>query len=507
MGGDGNERSNIKRLPLGVSIILASLVFGSLRQGAYHLWQHQVFGFMVVVGGIAFLRFTSLQMTRRVSVVVVPLLVSSVLSTWFSDERSNASSTFVLIGLVLVAMLACGTVAANHETTVVPALVGVACLVAATAIWGVAFHTTPWGRITEGIWRGSSSLTYANAAAGILGPMTLLTMAKAANQDGRLYAVAGTLTAIGLISTQSRGGALAFVLAGALVLVHLGPRRFSTTAIPMLLGIGIGAPLLVLRAPENLAPFPVATMTLVVVGLGATALSWQFRHRLPAPHLLFFVGLPVCGLLAGLAGVGSALAPRLSLRSGTTFGGESANVLLGDRAKTWEVASQEFANHPLLGNGPGAVELRWEQGGRGFRAMFVHNEYLELAVTHGVVGLLALLVSVGLFVRYLRPQPSTAPFMIALVAFMAHSSLDFLWHIPMLPVFFASIAGVALGLSAHLSAPDSPSAIPRSTFSEAMSISEALNGPGGVNGGTTGGFEQIHETHPSGVDRSHGVAR
>jgi len=30
--------------------------------------------------------------------------------------------------------------------------------------------------------------------------MTLLTMAKAANQDGRLYAVAGTLTAIGLIS-------------------------------------------------------------------------------------------------------------------------------------------------------------------------------------------------------------------------------------------------------------------------------------------------------------------
>jgi len=30
---------------------------------------------------------------------------------------ANASSTFVLIGLVLVAMLACGTIAANHETT------------------------------------------------------------------------------------------------------------------------------------------------------------------------------------------------------------------------------------------------------------------------------------------------------------------------------------------------------------------------------------------------------
>ena len=411
-------------------IILASLVFASLRQGAYHLWQHQVFVALLILGALALLRSIDLRLAYRVLLIAAPLVLSSVVSLALAGGRSNAPSTFVLIGLIAVAMLAMASVAGHHETTIVAALLGVACVVAATAIWGVAFQSTPWGRITEGVWRGSSSLTYSNAAAAILGPTTLLAMAKAVNDNGRLYAVVATFTSIGFIATQSRGGALAFVLAGVLLLIHLGLRRFAAALIPMMFGVSLGAPLLIVRAQDAMEPGGYRAIALVTVGLGATAIVWPVRKRIPKPHLLLFGGVPIVGLALGLTGLREVIAPRLSLSSGTTFGGENANVLLGDRAKTWEVAWAEFINRPLVGNGPGEVELRWVQEGRGFRAMFVHNEYLELAVTHGVVGFLALIISVLVFVRFLRLDASTAPFAIALVNFMAHSTFDFLWHIP-----------------------------------------------------------------------------
>ena len=498
MGGIAEQRRD-DRLPAGAAIILASLVFGSLRQGAYHLWQHQVFVALLALGAILFLRQATVQMTLRVSLILAPLVLSSVVSVALAEARSDAASTFVLIGVIALAMLASGVVAAHHETTVLTALIGVACVVGATAIWGVTFHSAPWGRITEGVWRGSSSLTYSNAAAAILGPVTLLAVIKAAHTDGRLYAVAATFTSIGFITTQSRGGALAFVFAGVLMLFHLKPRRFATVMIPVMLGVAVGAPLLILRSQDAGEPAGFVAIALVAVGLCATTISWSGRHRIPKPHLLIFVGVPLLGLVVGLTGLGEAIAPRLSLRSGTTFGGQNANVLLGDRAKTWEVAWGEFLNSPLFGNGPGEVDLAWVQEGRGFRVMFVHNEYLELAVTHGVFGVGALLVSTVIFIRFVRLNSSTAPLVIALVNFMAHSTFDFLWHIPMLPVFFASVAGVALGLSAHSATSVRPDAPNRSTTDPNSPIPERLDGNGGFDGADLHQLEQYQEAGASGV--------
>ena len=458
------ERVRGDRIPIGMMIILASLVFATLRQGGYYLWQHQVFVALFGLGVVALARCLSLEGVKTVAAIVLPLVLSSVVSTALADDRSNAMSTFVLVGLVGLAMLAGRVVGArHHETTTIPALVGIAFIVAGSAIWGVSFQTAPWGRITEGVWRGSSVLTYANASAGVLGPVTLLAMTKAANQDSRLYAAAGTFTAIGLVSTQSRGGALAFVLAGVLVLVHLRPRQFAATTIPMLVGISIGAPMLVMRARDAVEPAGPLAIVLALAGVGATVLCWPHRSRLPKPHVLLFAGAPIGAIAVSLSGLAGSISPRLTLRSGTTSGGEDANVLLGDRAKTWEVAWGQFSERPLFGHGPGEVELRWVEQGRGFRAMFVHNEYLEFGVTHGVVGLAALVVSVGMFIHFARLSKTTIPLFIALVNFLVHSAFDFLWHIPMLPVFFASVAGVAVGLSAHLSPATSRYSIKTST--------------------------------------------
>ena len=99
MGGIAEQRRD-DRLPAGAAIILASLVFGSLRQGAYHLWQHQVFVALLALGAILFLRQATVQMTLRVSLILAPLVLSSVVSVALAEARSDAASTFVLIGVI-----------------------------------------------------------------------------------------------------------------------------------------------------------------------------------------------------------------------------------------------------------------------------------------------------------------------------------------------------------------------------------------------------------------------
>ena len=254
-------------------------------------------------------------------------------------------------------------------------------------------------------------------------------------------------TGIGFASTQSRGGALVFVLVGLFLIAHLGLRRFATTVLPMLLGIVIGLPLLMLRASVDAEPAPLLVVALLVVGLSATAVTWPYREHLPKPHLLLAA---LCASVLGIAArtpLGEALSARLSIRGGTRFGGPDAGVLLGDRSNTWRVAFGEFQERPIFGHGPGELELRWIEEGRSFSTTFVHNEYLELAATHGLVGVVALLASVVFLSRVLRFDATTAPFALALLAFMAHSAFDFLWHIPILPVFFATTLGAWLVLS------------------------------------------------------------
>lgn len=444
------------QLPVGVVVVLGALGFAAHRQGAYHEWQHLVFGALVAVGALALLpRAIRSSTTKTIGLAVAPLLASSLLSLGLAEDRSNATSTFVLIALIAAGLLAGAVSPGQHVNTVLIALTTIAVFIAATAIWGVATHSTPWGRITAGVWRGSSSLTYANAAAAVLGPVTLLATVRAAHTNNRWFAVAGVFTAVGFASTQSRGGALAFVIVALGLVVHLGVRRTATTGLPMLLGVGIGLPAVLLRSSVDAQPAPLLVVALLLLGLAATALTWPLRDRLPSPHLLLAGATAMSVALIAITPLRSAFGARLSLRSSTRFAGQDAQVLLGDRSNTWRVAFERFGESPIVGHGPGEVDLRWMQEGRSFSAIFVHNEYLELMVTHGAVGPAALVLSIVVLARALRFDASTAPFAFALAAFMIHSAFDFLWHIPMLPVFFAAVLGLWLGISYRSRRPDS----------------------------------------------------
>lgn len=82
---------------------------------------------------------------------------------------------------------------------------------------------------------------------------------------------------------------------------------------------------------------------------------------------------------------------------------------------------------------------------------YVHNEYLQVLAELGFVGLallIVLLASLAWAVWRGRPHaPSTAVWAGAaagLAALAVHSALDFLWHLPAIPLAGAVLAGLVL---------------------------------------------------------------
>lgn len=434
--------------PLSALVVLGGLAYALFEQGAYHEHQHRLFAVVLALAGLMLVATPRERQAGLTSIMIAsPLFVSSVVSLLFSSDGTDAKSTFLLIAMVAIG-LAAGAAARVGRSTVEGTMVALATVVAGTAIVGVARQMGPWGRLTGDVWRGSSSLTYSNAAAAIVGPMALFAFIRAIDDDNRAYGVATTALSLGFVATQSRGGALALLVVAAATLWRRPVGLVARSALPVAAGVFVGAPVIVMGSAVSSAPIPVVVCGAALLGLALTALLWPFRERVQRPVAalsLFTVGSAAAALAVG----GSVVLERFTLRSGTTAQGPDAEVLFGDRANEWSAAWERALERPVVGHGPGVVDLRWTESGRTFQALFVHNEYLELLVTHGVVGLVALAASSRLLARRSAPDLAVVG---ALATFLLHASVDFLWHLPALPVFFALLAGTRIDLDDRRSA-------------------------------------------------------
>jgi O-antigen ligase len=108
--------------------------------------------------------------------------------------------------------------------------------------------------------------------------------------------------------------------------------------------------------------------------------------------------------------------------------------------------------HPLIGVGPGRARFFWtDAGGHGFVARYAHDEYLQLLVELGFVGLTGLLILlIGMVVTVVRgrrgAQVAPALWAGAVAAFavlVVHSGFDYLWQIPAIPLTGALLVGLA----------------------------------------------------------------
>jgi O-antigen ligase len=209
------------------------------------------------------------------------------------------------------------------------------------------------------------------------------------------------------------------LVAGLLTLVLLAGLR--GIAAP-LLGAGLAVAALAPSFPAGAPPRPLwAVAGLLAGGVVAVGPRWVRAVALLLPVLLI--------------GSGAALASRVSLASAGRTGALRAAL---------DMVS-------FTGTGLGRAEFFWlTADGNGQLARYVHNEYVQILVELGVVGLVLLLgvfaacvVTIRAGRHFPHPPGIRAGAIAALVALAVHSGFDFLWHIAVLPLAGALFVGLA----------------------------------------------------------------
>jgi O-antigen ligase len=91
-----------------------------------------------------------------------------------------------------------------------------------------------------------------------------------------------------------------------------------------------------------------------------------------------------------------------------------------------------------MGVGPSRNGLHWRRRGATYEARYVHNEYLQTAVDFGVVGLALLVACVAAIARILVRRKQLRPLLL-LASTCIVACFDFVWHIPVVPLFVAAL--------------------------------------------------------------------
>lgn len=442
VGADGVAREDDPGavLPPAGWLVVVALVYGTLAQGAFHRGPFRLVLLLLAAAAVAHgLSRRSWGPAPALGAIGAGAVALSILAT-AADLRAALPTLALLAGF----LVAVGVGAGLRDGAAARLLDGVIVsgLIASATAWvGVALHLEPWGLVVQGIWRGSSTLTYANATAALAGVAFLLAAARLVPSADRLAVLAAYGSAVGLLCSGSRAGGLA-VLVGLVVLARRsGVATTARSLVPVALGGAVAAVGLLpsVAAGDPARPF-VAALGLVAGGLVAVGLPVdRLRSVRPTGTALGLGAAGVAVLLAvGWAATGELRAARFDARS-------------EDRAAEWGATVDEFGSAPLFGVGPGRLELSWiGPDGVTYVAEYAHNEYLELLATFGLVGLAALVAGVVVVVVMRRRTGGGSPLddgaLAALAVLTVHSGFDFLWHIPVL----ALVGGVLVGLVARV---------------------------------------------------------
>jgi O-antigen ligase len=287
-------------------------------------------------------------------------------------------------------------------------------------------------------------LTYTNAAAGLLVPIAFVAVARLADSVARreraLRSAAVTVLLVSIGATFSRGGVVA-MLVGLMVFAFVADRRALARA---LVGPAIGASIaiagMLVSVPQNSHPHVVAASALLIAGIGiAVAIDSLAAWRGTAA---------VVGSAALAVVVAIAVSPSIR-HATTTIAHPRLTATSDDRVHESSTVVREIEQRSVFGAGGGSQTLQWSApDGSVMFDRYAHDEYLQVAWKSGVVGLGLLLAMLGAFaarIRRARREVSSALWVGAvagLCGLAASSALDFLWHVPVIPLVGAVLAGL-----------------------------------------------------------------
>ncbi|MEV8441015.1 O-antigen ligase family protein [Actinosynnema sp. NPDC051121] len=427
-------------LPHAVLLLLAAIAAAVVAQGGYYL-PGRLFSGVLVAAALA------LALRHRPAGLGLLPLPCAALAAWavlralLNGTFTHSLPTVATVGCLAASAFVAGRTNADQRRLGASVLVGAGVVVALTGWAAVVWRIPSWSVVADGLARAASTLTYPNAAAALLAALAVLALAlHTAHPHSSAPAGAVYALVVGVGATLSRAGLLA-LLAGLVALAAcIGVRPTLRHAGPPLLGalIALGA----------LAPsFPVAeparaglAVLGLVVGLAVTLVLDRVK--------------PVVRLVGVTLGFAAAVLAALSAHDlGTLLEGR-ISTSSPDRGGATGAALEHVAAQPWAGVGPGNAWFTFTAPTGESRVMrYVHNEYLQVLVDLGAIGLgLVLLVLLALAVTVWRGRSGTpwAGATAALVVLLVHSGFDFLWHLPVIVL----TAGLLTGLAAPEPAAD-----------------------------------------------------
>jgi O-Antigen ligase len=435
-------------------LLLVAVTAGLLRQGAYYPAMQRLVA--LLIGAASLLALAAWPPTRD-DIRLPPLVPALALAAWavldgvlHGVAAGGARPALLLIGVAAL-LLVCRRLGSEDREILLAGVTCIGLLVALTGWLGVAGRAGSWAFQAQGLWRASSTLTYPNATAAVLAPISLLALGRLVGTPGSVpLTLAATGLLAGLAATMSRAGALALVLGLVVLAGLLGLRATALAAAGPLAGALVALVCLLPSMPAAGPARPALALGGLCAGLGLAAMVARLRRR-PALALLG------CVLVAGVVGL---VATGGVNRAAQTVAEARINLASPDRTGALHAGLQLLAQHPMTGTGPGHAELRSKGQGHGTQLYaYVHNEYLQAAAELGLVGLVLLAVLVVAIGRLLwcaratgRSGATWAGAVAAAAAFVIHSGFDFVWHLP------AIVLTVTLLVAAALTAPDTAAA-------------------------------------------------
>jgi hypothetical protein len=426
--GDGDQPDRLDRRVIPGLILVLAAVAG-WRDGGF--WHAEALAVALIAGVLLVVALVVAPPDRRSSYVIGSLGLLTV--WWFIRSVTAGPGTdFLPLGASIVAFAASFAAVrplpARGRETAALAMASLGAIGALVGFAGLIWRWFPLAMPAQGLWRLSSSLTYADAAGLALGVCLLLALGCA--RAPALVRVVVCLNLAGVLATQSRGALLA--VACGCFFVPAG--RFRALAVPLVAGLGLGVAAIGSSPAKNqvlwLAPVLVVVLVLAVILPAMVGREHQGVWSTP------FVRIFLC-VAALCAAIGVALVVHHEVGLRVLAPSDQ------DRAAEWSSGLHQWLSAPLTGVGPDRLlDLHASDGST---AHFVHDEYLQIAADAGLVGLgLLALVGFTLAKGIRRTGPLSSCAVGAIVCWSVGGALDFSWHLPVLGLLGGWCAGLTL---------------------------------------------------------------
>ena len=228
-----------------------------------------------------------------------------------------------------------------------------------------------------------------------------------------------------------------------LALAHHGGKRVLLFGLAIIMAVAVFFSLSRGGIIGLMVGFSFYTAAFALIGEGKKGLWLGLSFALLLLALLFWLGMePVIARLSTLQD------PLMSQRV---------------RLELWKGTFEMFLQRPWLGWGPGTFPIVFPayqtDMTAGYFINHAHNDYLELAAETGIIGFAAaVLCLLVLFITCLRTlaqsnntycQNLGLGALAACISFLAHSVVEFNFHIPANALLFAVAAGIAVAASAR----------------------------------------------------------